>query len=291
MVADSASLVDCSKVYVKNDAYGGAGAFAAVAMKKGDLVERGIVRRLPVDGNKSPYVFTWSEDQTIWASGSGCSVFYNSSIDGTENTEMKRFFEEDRFEIYAMCDIEKDQELTHLYKSMEWRECFADLKKIRDEKNSSAEVVETTLKAPKTVTDADSLIECSKLYLKVDAYGGTGAFASVPIKKGDLVEKGIVRRLPVDGNKCPYVFTWSEDKTIWASGSGCSVFYNASLDGKENTEMKRFFEEDRFEIFALRDIAKDEEVTHLYKSIEWRDCFSDLKKIRDETVAKRVGGA
>ena len=32
-------------------------------MKRGELVERGIVRRLPVDGNESPYVFTWSEDR------------------------------------------------------------------------------------------------------------------------------------------------------------------------------------------------------------------------------------
>ena len=34
------SLVDCSKCYVKNDAYGGAGAFATVDIAKGDEVIR-----------------------------------------------------------------------------------------------------------------------------------------------------------------------------------------------------------------------------------------------------------
>ena len=43
--------------------------------------------------------------------------------------------------------------------------------------------------------------------------------------------------------------------------------------------MKRFFDEDRFEIYARRDIEKDEELTHTYISLEWRECFSDLNKI------------
>eukprot|EP01048_Picozoa_sp_COSAG05_P014691 COSAG05_NODE_1687_length_4280_cov_15.580244_2_plen_135_part_00 len=49
------SLVDCSKVFVKNDAYGGAGAFAACDIAKGDMVEKGIVRVLTnIDGNENP---------------------------------------------------------------------------------------------------------------------------------------------------------------------------------------------------------------------------------------------
>jgi hypothetical protein len=50
--------VDCTRVYVKKTKYGD-GAFAACDIKKGELVESGIVRRIPVDGNKSEYVFTW----------------------------------------------------------------------------------------------------------------------------------------------------------------------------------------------------------------------------------------
>mmetsp|Transcript_127573 Transcript_127573/g.318543 ORF Transcript_127573/g.318543 Transcript_127573/m.318543 type:complete len:952 (+) Transcript_127573:59-2914(+) len=275
----SDSLIDCSKVYAKYDAYGGVGTFAARPIKKGDLVERGVVRRLPVDGNHCAYVFTWSQDRTIWASGSGCSVFYNASLDGSPNTEMKRTFEDDTFEIYALRDIAEDEEVTHLYKSLEWRECFKDLKAVRD----GAADLPPPSQAAATALPRTALVDCSKVYAKRDEYGGVGAYAAVPIKKGELVERGIVRRLPVDGNICPYVFTWSEDKSVWASGSGCSVFYNASLDGSENTEMKRFLDEDRFEIYATRDIAKDEEVTHLYKSIEWRECFKDLKAIRDKS--------
>ena len=93
-----------------------------------------------------------------------------------------------------------------------------------------------------------------------DAWGGVGVFATQRIPKGQVVESGVVQRLPVDGNACPYVFTWSEadgswewitmhfkvsfsdeppsnhgrraqDRSVWATGSGCSVFYNASLDG------------------------------------------------------------
>mmetsp|Transcript_52875 Transcript_52875/g.113325 ORF Transcript_52875/g.113325 Transcript_52875/m.113325 type:complete len:878 (-) Transcript_52875:174-2807(-) len=274
-------LIDCSKVHVRRDTYGGAGAFAAVAIKKGELVESGIVRRLPVDGNVCPYVFTWSEDRSVWASGSGCSVFYNASLDGTENTEMKRYFDEDRFEIFAIRDIAVGDEVTHLYKSIAWRECFKELKELvrAAQLNPTPTKVLPAGSAPGMDSSA-CLVDCSKVYAKRDAYGGVGAFASVAIKKGELVERGIVRRLPVDGNFCPYVFTWSEDKSVWASGSGCSVFYNADIDGNENTEMKRYFDEDRFEIYAIRDIAPHEEVTHLYKSIEWRECFRDLKALK-----------
>eukprot|EP00929_Paragymnodinium_shiwhaense_P020038 TRINITY_DN13485_c0_g1_i1.p2 TRINITY_DN13485_c0_g1~~TRINITY_DN13485_c0_g1_i1.p2 ORF type:complete len:177 (-),score=34.11 TRINITY_DN13485_c0_g1_i1:269-799(-) len=134
----------------------------------------------------------------------------------------------------------------------------------------------------------DSLIDCSKVYVKKDQWGGAGAFAAEAIKKGELVERGIVRRLPVDGNESQYVFTWSEgdSRDVWASGSGCSVFYNANIDGGENTEMHRYIAEDKFEIFAIKDIEKDEELTHLYKSIEWRNCFKELKALRDSRMKK-----
>eukprot|EP00931_Biecheleriopsis_adriatica_P032357 TRINITY_DN18891_c0_g2_i1.p1 TRINITY_DN18891_c0_g2~~TRINITY_DN18891_c0_g2_i1.p1 ORF type:complete len:866 (+),score=175.07 TRINITY_DN18891_c0_g2_i1:1342-3939(+) len=286
-----ASLIDCSKVVARKDKYGGVGAFARVDFKKGDVVEHGIVRRLPVDGNTCPYVFTWSEDRTVWASGSGCSVFYNASLDGSNNTEMARSFDDDSFTIHASRDIRRGEELTHLYKSIDWRECFKDLKKLRDSGAGNPSSTASTEAATGNVASGSELIDCSKVYAKKDSYGGVGAYAAVPIKKGELVEKGIVRRLPVDGNLCPFVFTWSEDRSVWASGSGCSVFYNASIDGSENTEMKRFFDDDSFEIYATRDIAQHEELTHLYKSIEWRECFKDLKELRDSTQAGTAGGS
>ncbi len=46
--------------------------------------------------------------------------------------------------------------------------------------------------------------------------------------------------------------------------------------------MKRFFKENRFEIYAVRDIKKDEELTHTYKSLEWREVFSELNTILNQ---------
>lgn len=84
-----------------------------------------------------------------------------------------------------------------------------------------------------------------------------------------------------DGNECPYVFTWSTERPnkTWGMGSGCSAYYNTDKSGKANTKMVRFFEENRFEIYAERDIEKDEELTHTYISLEWRTCFEDINKI------------
>ena len=42
--------------------------------------------------------------------------------------------------------------------------------------------------------------------------------------------------------------------------------------------MIRYFDEDRYEIYAKRNITKDEELTHTYKSLDWRECFKSLSK-------------
>jgi len=62
----------------------------------------------------------------------------------------------------------------------------------------------------------------------------------------------------------------------WAVCSGAAMFYNTGLDKDTNTEMKRYYKENRFEIFAKKDIKKDEELTHTYKSLAWRESFVDL---------------
>jgi len=121
------SLVDCSKVIVKNTNTMGLGAFINQNIKRGDLIEKGIVRRIDTDGHKSPYLFTWSEDRTVWAFASGCATFYNTSLD--PNTRFVRNYITDTFKIYAQRDIKVGEELTHKYKSLEWRECFQELNK------------------------------------------------------------------------------------------------------------------------------------------------------------------
>jgi hypothetical protein len=270
-------FVDCSKVVAKRDAYGGVGAFAAVDLKKGDLIERGIVRVLPVNGHDSPYVFTWKRvDETVFATGSGCSVLYNTSLDGSENTEMERFYAEDRFEIFATQDIKSGEELTHLYHGMDWRACFSELDEERKALQSKG------MKAtPRQIPDPDeSLVDSSKVYVRDhDKYQGVGAYAAVPIKEGELVERGIMRRLPVSGHDSNMLFTWAEDGSKTASGSGCAIFYNAGLKDTANCHIKRFYDEDRFEVYAMRDIEQHEELTHLYSGLEWRQCFKDLNEI------------
>ena len=121
------SLVDCSKVIVKNTNTMGLGAFINQNIKRGDLIEKGVVRRIDSDGHKSPYLFSWSEDRTVWAGASGCATFYNTSLD--PNTRFVRNYITDTFEIYAQIDIKVGEELTHKYKSLEWRECFQELNK------------------------------------------------------------------------------------------------------------------------------------------------------------------
>lgn len=132
-------------------------------------------------------------------------------------------------------------------------------------------------------------VDCSKVYVDTSTYSTKdnlfdGAFAKVDIKKGELVEKGLMRRLSdnqnksFDGNKNPFVFTWSDDipNYTWAFASGCASFYNSGLPENTNTQMKRFFEEDRFEIYATKDIKAGDELTHTYKSLEWREVFTPL---------------
>lgn len=132
---------------------------------------------------------------------------------------------------------------------------------------------------------SDSKVWCEHVYVSKSRFSGDfdGAFAKKDFADGELIERGIMRRLPdgFDGNQCPYIFTWSLERPnrVWAMGSGCSPFYNTNKEGNANTRMVRYFEEDRFEIFATRDIRAGDELTHTYMSLRWRECFSELSDI------------
>lgn len=136
------------------------------------------------------------------------------------------------------------------------------------------------------------MIDCSKVYVAESTFSTKdnkfyGAFANTNINKGELVEKGLMKRLSDENNKCfdgmnnPYVFTWSDNvpNNTWAVGSGCATFYNTGLKEQTNTNMVRFFDEDRFEIYATKDIKKSDELTHTYKSLEWRPAFTPLLEV------------
>ncbi|GMH62523.1 hypothetical protein TrST_g13583 [Triparma strigata] len=110
-----------------------------------------------------------------------------------------------------------------------------------------------------------------------------GAFAKVDFAEGELIEKGIMRRLPegFNGHECQECFTWSTERPnkTWAMGSGCSPYYNTHKSANANTRMVRYFDEDRFEIFAKADIKAGEELLHTYISLGWRECFAPLNEI------------
>lgn len=286
-------LVDFDQVYVKEDKWGGAGAFARCAIKKGQLVEKGIVRECKVEG-ESAFVFTWSEGEPRkWATGSGASTFYNMSA--TPNTHMTRQFDKHTFQIHALRDIKKDEELTHVYISATWRECFKELKPmaekyIKNNEGKTPEVFDAQETSPSEPLQGKmpGLVDASKVLINPDKFGGAGAFARKAIKKGELVERGIVRVLPVDGNVEPFVFTWSEgEPRKWAHGSGASIFYNMSEN--PNTHMTRDFAKGTWKIHALRDVAEGEELTHVYISSTWRTCFADIKHLAEKYIESQKG--
>ena len=140
-----------------------------------------------------------------------------------------------------------------------------------------------------SVSIQNSDIDCSRVYVTQSSFSTPdnkfkGAFANQDISKGELVEKGLVRRLSdntnkqFDGMNNPYVVTWSDDvpNYTWGFFSGCATFYNSDKEDKSNTNMVRYFDEDRFEIYAKNDIKKGEELTHTYKSLEWRTVVKPL---------------
>jgi len=148
---------------------------------------------------------------------------------------------------------------------------------------------------------AKSKVDCHKVIVSQSSYSTEdnvfdGAFAIYDIAEGELVEKGIVRRLSdkdnrgFDGMNHSMVFTWSDDipNDTWAFASGCATFYNTGLPGDCNTRMVRYFDEDRFEIFATKPIKAGDELTHTYKSLSWRTVFvpmeATLKANKSDTV-------
>lgn len=124
--------------------------------------------------------------------------------------------------------------------------------------------------------EAMGLVNCSKVYVSKSQYG-LGVFARNPIKAGEIIETGLmVRLINVDGNENPHLFTWSDDRQVWASGSGCLPYYNHT-SGEPNMKKIGNLPTDTMIVVALRDIEKDEELVSQYYSASWRKCFTDLK--------------
>tara|TARA_B110000908_G_scaffold172344_1_gene239202 strand:- start:4276 stop:4653 length:378 start_codon:yes stop_codon:yes gene_type:complete len=125
-------MVDCSKVYVANSGIcDGYGVFSKINFKTNAIIETGISKILTnCNGHENPHLFTWSDDipNKIWAMTSGCATFYNTS--NTPNVKMIRNFATNTYQFVALTNIQKDTELFHTYKSINWRKCFDTIKNL-----------------------------------------------------------------------------------------------------------------------------------------------------------------
>tara|TARA_R110002072_G_scaffold95784_6_gene211028 strand:+ start:126 stop:497 length:372 start_codon:yes stop_codon:yes gene_type:complete len=120
----------------------------------------------------------------------------------------------------------------------------------------------------------DEIINCRDVYIKRAGRKGLGVFARKDFKLGEVVEKGIMMPLNnCSGHDNPHLFTWSEDKKVWAAGSGYLPFYNHS----ENPNIFKIGDlpNNILTFYASRYIRKDEEITGTYMSKKWRDCFKN----------------
>lgn len=186
------------------DAYGGVGAFAAVPIKKGDLVER------PAEANRL--------SRALWLSlflSASSVVCYPHLLPSRPQVDRIR----PQLDIAFPWTTGPGRDYAT---RISIASCNLDLKLTRTRPRIRPQLAADTKAA--------------------HARG--------------VQERGVARVVPADGNNCQYVFTWSEDRSVWATGSGISVFYNAALDGSNNSEMKRYLDKDTFEIFATRDIEE-----------------------------------
>jgi hypothetical protein len=118
-------------------------------------------------------------------------------------------------------------------------------------------------------------VDCDKVFVDKSEFG-FGVFARQNIYAGDIVEVGLMYIINgVDGNNNEHLFTWSDDKTVWAGASGCIPFYNHS----DNPNIKKVgdLKNNTMHIIALKDIKKGEELRNTYMSAKWRTCFKELK--------------
>ena len=119
-------------------------------------------------------------------------------------------------------------------------------------------------------------LDDNKVYLDISTVCvGYGVFAKQDIKKDEVVEIGIMTRLKnVDGNENPHLFTWSDDRKVWAMGSGHLPFYNYS--DTPNCRKKGDLPIDVLTVYANCDIKKGTELTTKYYSKPWRKCFRNF---------------
>lgn len=120
-------------------------------------------------------------------------------------------------------------------------------------------------------------VVCKKSKIVTDQLG---VFSKKNFMKGEIIEWGIATIIPnMDVRKNDRFYTWNSiDKKTAATVSGCGLYYN-TLGDKSNTRCVPYHSENRFEIYALKDIKVDEELTFRYDSMNYREGMSHLISI------------
>lgn len=109
--------------------------------------------------------------------------------------------------------------------------------------------------------------------------GQNGVFAQVDIPKGNIIEWGIATIIPnMNVQENDLFYTWGSDRKTAATTSGCGLFYN-TLGDQSNARCVPYHSEFRFEIYALKDIKKNEEITIRYDSMNYRNGMQHLLPI------------
>ena len=117
-----------------------------------------------------------------------------------------------------------------------------------------------------------SLINCDKVEVKKGVLG-LSVFARKDIKKGDVIEKGLMIPLVnCSGEDNPHLHTWSDDRKTWAASSGVLAYYNHS--DHPNAKKKGDLKNNTIIVTALMDIKAGVEIRTKYMSKSWRKCFS-----------------
>ena len=119
------------KIIVKESPVHGLGVFAAVDLAAGDTLERCAYividdDDLQEENRLNDYLFTSPDAATDYLVVMGCGMLYNHSDKANASWEVDET--DNRFlRFYADRDIKAGEELLHVYKSLQWRKCFADL--------------------------------------------------------------------------------------------------------------------------------------------------------------------
>jgi len=114
----------------------------------------------------------------------------------------------------------------------------------------------------------------NSLTMKKNKYGW-GIYSTTFIPKNTLIERAIMYKMfNVDGNENPHLFTWSDDRKVWAGGTGLTPFYNYS--DKPNIKKIGDLPNYILHIYTIKDIEPDEELVSTYFSKKWRKCFQDF---------------